>query len=195
MYLIFTILFLSGTLFIASPTLAAVKIEYLPPSPTQQIEHQWLTQQPINALFTSLSDDHFRFSQAVTLQYGSDDGPLYDPEHHQIQIPYEFISHTRSALSQLDDGADFDSQQAAVDSLLHTLLHEAGHAFIVDQDIAILGKEEDAADHFAAIIMLNYLPQGDIALLNAGNLFALESEQKPQFYDFGEYMIPIVIRK
>jgi hypothetical protein len=39
-------------------------------------------------------------------------------------------------------------------NMLFILLHEAAHAIISDRDLAVLGREEDAADMFAAVTML-----------------------------------------
>ncbi|WP_375319971.1 DUF4344 domain-containing metallopeptidase [Aliivibrio logei] len=79
-------------------------------------------------------------------------------------------------------------QQGALDSLLHTLLHEAGHAFIAERKLVILGKEEDAVDDFATFLLLGYIEGGDDIAINAAKMFSFESEHKPNYYDFGEFI-------
>lgn len=71
---------------------------------------------------------------------------------------------------------------------MHTILHEIGHAFVNEFDIAILGKEEDAVDNFAAIIILNHIESGADIVISAADMFAFESEDKPEYYEAGEYI-------
>jgi hypothetical protein len=40
-------------------------------------------------------------------------------------------------------------------NLLYALTHELGHALIAEMDLPVLGREEDAADAFAVVAMLN----------------------------------------
>jgi hypothetical protein len=62
-------------------------------------------------------------------------------------------------------------------------LHEAGHAFIADQNIPVLGKE-DAVDHFATILLLNYVDSGDDIAISAADMFTFESEDRKEFCEF-----------
>jgi hypothetical protein len=77
-----------------------------------------------------------------------------------------------------------------------TLFHEAGHALIHLLDLPLLGREEDAADNLAAILMIGEPTKGDIKvggneemLLAAADGWAMLHEkskaagEKPAFWD------------
>lgn len=68
------------------------------------------------------------------------------------------------------------------------MLHETGHAYIEDQNIPVLGKEEDAVDNFATILMIDFLEDGAEMAISAADMFAFESDYRPDYYDFGEYI-------
>ncbi|WP_240352434.1 DUF4344 domain-containing metallopeptidase [Agarivorans sp. Alg241-V36] len=144
----------------------------------------------VNQHFSQLVDQLFNFRQAVTLEYGINDGPLYDPNAHGIYIPYAFVDETLHFFSSNNYQKQYgvSAEEAAIDTLLHTLLHELGHAYITDQKIPILGKEEDAADNLATIVLLNYVELGDEVAISAADMFAFESEDKPKFYELSEYI-------
>ena len=41
------------------------------------------------------------------------------------------------------------------DAALFVLLHELGHAFLMDRDVPVLGSAEDAADEFASMVAIH----------------------------------------
>lgn len=90
--------------------------------------------------------------------------------------------------NQYEDRYGKSPKTGALDTLLHTLLHEAGHAYIEDQSIPVLGKEEDAVDNFATILLIDYLDDGADMTISAADMFAFESDDRPDYYDFGEYI-------
>ena len=168
-----------------------ISIQYSKPLNQQEITiQQTIRESGINDTLTELSNDYFPFNKTVTIQYGSTEGPLYDPNFHTIQIPYSFYQESLDYFSKNKYQVRFNKspQLGALDTLLHTLLHEAGHAFIADQNIPVLGKEEDAVDNFATILLLNYVDNGDDIAISAADMFAFESEDRPDYYDFGEYI-------
>lgn len=170
---------------------APISIQYLPPStPEDAVTEKLIKESKINNTLSQLSEHYFSFNSALTIQYGTKEGPLYDPEIHTIQIPYSFYQESLSYFSKNKYQERFNKspQLGAIDTLLHTLLHEAGHAYIADHNIPVLGKEEDAVDNFATILLLNYVDNGDDIAISAADMFAFESEDRPDYYDFGEYI-------
>ncbi|GHA64754.1 DUF4344 domain-containing metallopeptidase [Photobacterium aphoticum] len=155
----------------------------------QQAAHI-IKQSDVNDTVIALSRAHFPFNEPLTITYGSKDGPLYDPDTHQVQIPYGFYLESVNYFANNDYQKRYgkSAQEGALDTLLHTLLHEAGHAYIADQDIPVLGKEEDAVDNFATLLLLDYVDKGDEVAISAADMFAFESDDRPDYYDYGEYI-------
>jgi len=122
-----------------------------------------------------LINETFKMSEPLTLLFGSEDGPLYDPEVNQIHIPYAFISDIES-LYQSNKAAEslIDLNQFKEDVLIHTLFHELGHALIANYDLPVIGREEDAADALAAIISIDYFEQGQEIAISAAQMFQFE---------------------
>lgn len=80
---------------------------------------------------------------------------FYYPSEHMIVICYEMIHafHTSySALgSTLTEAEKLDVTSKATAFIA---LHEAGHAFIGENHLAVLGKEEDAVDDISAVMFI-----------------------------------------
>lgn len=144
----------------------------------------------VNEMLLNISEHYFYLKQPLVIEYGGKDGPLYDPDSHVIYIPYSFYQEALGYFSKHKYQERFHKspQQGAVDTLLHTLLHEVSHAFIEDQQIPVLGKEEDAADNFANVILLNYVNNGDDIAISAADMFSFESEDKPARPSSEEYI-------
>lgn len=190
-WLLTTALVLTAYHAIGSEPENNIRIDYL--EAATELDQQALEaikQSEINELFVDASNLVFSFNQPVTIQYGVIDGPLYDPENHTVQMPYEFYQQALSYFKKHHYEKNYDkpAEEAALDTLLHTLFHEVGHAFIADQNIPVLGKEEDAVDNLAAILMIEYIKDGDDRVISAADMFAFESEDRPDYYDFGEYI-------
>ncbi len=86
---------------------------------------------------------------------GSGHGPSYDPEENSVTLPYGFAAQVFEAVnssSSLSSKREQSERVAAVSDLI--LEHELGHALIADLDLAVPAKEEDAADEFATILLL-----------------------------------------
>jgi hypothetical protein len=181
-------LLLSASAFADSDS---VVIRYLEPqNQVEKTAKSDIEQSGVNQTLVDLSESLFPFRKTLTIEYGGDQGPLYNPELHQVQMPYEFYQQALDYFkkNEYDKKYGKSAQAGAIDTVLHTLLHEAGHAYIADQNIPILGKEEDAVDNFAALMMIEYVENGEDAAISAADMFAFESEDRPDYYDFGEYI-------
>lgn len=183
-----SLMLFASTVFAGSES---VVIRYLEPqNEVEKMAKSEIEQSGVNQTLVDLSQSIFPFKNTLTIQYGGDQGPLYDPETHQVHMPYEFYQQALDYFkkNQYDKKFGKSAQAGAIDTVLHTLLHEAGHAYIADQNIPILGKEEDAVDNFAALMMIEYVENGEDAAISAADMFAFESEDRPDYYDFGEYI-------
>ncbi len=118
-------------------------------------------------------DDLLYFAQDVTVLTEVEDGPLFDPEHMEIWMPGSFSDSIAEY---------FDSEDAPIgDVYFHTLVHEVGHVLFAQYDLPLLAREEDAADALANVLLLEYAENGAEVVLNAANMFGLESEDTELF--------------
>lgn len=60
-----------------------------------------------------------------------------------------------SAFAQEDEQVAADAMDFAMHDAEYTMYHEIGHLLVNELDLPVLGKEEDAADALAVILMLN----------------------------------------
>lgn len=75
---------------------------------------------------------------------------FYNPQQHSVTLCYEFAEDLFRLFSQTQ--LPQDQQNILLGgALVFTLLHEAGHAAIAEFNIPAIGREEDAADQFAAL--------------------------------------------
>ncbi|ABV89492.1 DUF4344 domain-containing metallopeptidase [Shewanella pealeana] len=115
--------------------------------------------------------------QDLTLVYGAQDGPLFAPELMQIQIPYHFVTEVLSRFTKDEyQKTGVTPKTATQDAILHTLGHEYGHAYIYANEVIVLGREEDAVDTLATLLLINAFEDGAEIALSAADLFALEDE-------------------
>ncbi|MDG3085120.1 DUF4344 domain-containing metallopeptidase [Vibrio hannami] len=183
-------LLLTSTLFVPVLASESVTVELEKANNAQQKQaRDEIIESGINPIFSELADSVFPFNNKLTIIYGQNDGPYYDSQQHAVFIPYDFYLQAKAyfAKNNYEKEHGRSAQYAALDTLMHTLLHEAGHAYVADQDIAILGKEEDAVDNFATVLLLEYVDKGSDVAISAADMFAYESEDKPEYYAMSEY--------
>jgi hypothetical protein len=87
--------------------------------------------------------------------------PSYDPDTHTITWTYGFVAQIATVLKQTHaaKGAeDLGTQLASIISFF--TLHEIGHAFIDLYRLPVNGREEDAADGLATVLLTRATKQG-----------------------------------
>jgi len=136
----------------------------------------------------SLMNTEFIFEQPLTIVFGGEDGPLYDPAINDILIPYTFLDEVEQRFKAVNDARDdngkaepADLNQAVMDVVIHTLFHELAHALIANHELPIVGKEEDAADNLAAVLSIEYFENGAEIAISAADLFYLEGDEITEF--------------
>lgn len=104
-----------------------------------------------------------RLPTDVTLTFAEcgESNSFYRPEDRTVVVCFELVD-------ELDDifADDRDRDQAVDDALLFTTLHEVGHALVSVLDLPVTGREEDAVDQLAALILVDGSDGGDEAAIN-----------------------------
>lgn len=122
-------------------------------------------------VFVLPKDVTLRFTELNTVNAS------WNPSSNEIQIAYELIS-AYSALFEFDPLDPDAVESEYIDASLHTVLHELGHCFVTLFDLPITGREDDAVDEFATLVLAEIKDQ------NAFN--ALISGMKQFYNDAGE---------
>lgn len=131
---------------------------------------------------TELINDTLALKHPIDIIFGTGDGPLYDGETKEILIPYLFLTEVQTRFRAVKyDETGVSIEDATMDALMHTLFHELGHALIPMFDFPVLGKEEDAVDNLATIMLIEYYDNGAEIAISAADLFDLESDDVEEF--------------
>jgi hypothetical protein len=77
----------------------------------------------------------------------------YDPTGGTVNFCYEYVTEFKNTAATKDLGK-VPLQDAVNGPLVYIFLHETGHAVFDYLKVPIMGREEDAADYFAAVILL-----------------------------------------
>lgn len=78
----------------------------------------------------------------------------YEPTKHQVTLCYEYIEELRRKAPKQTTEDGVTPEDAVIGPVMEVVLHETAHAVFHMLSLPILGKEEDAADQFAAIMLL-----------------------------------------
>lgn len=82
-------------------------------------------------------------------------GPFYNPEDNSITLPYQFATAVIGVISETNpEGSETEWGESvgAVNSFIFA--HEFAHALIHNFNLPVLGREEDAADGIATVLLL-----------------------------------------
>ena len=90
---------------------------------------------------------------------------FYNGNDGTVTFCYELLQHLAAVF--VPDGAWSTEQREAVDgAATFILMHEVGHALVDVLDLPITGREEDAVDQLAAVMLINSGDKGAAAALN-----------------------------
>jgi hypothetical protein len=110
--------------------------------------------------------------QVVLVECGGDADAYYDPDAHEITICYELLDSYYYLFSRKLK-ARTERNEAAKGATVSIFLHEVAHALIDGWQLPITGREEDAADQFATLWLINGMPEGEQMVLNSAGSFKL----------------------
>jgi hypothetical protein len=137
-------------------------------------------------------NNRFQLKHSIELVIGAGRAVYADTGEKIIFIPFTFFKEARELFIQAGKGDLVN--QAVADVVLHTVLHELGHLLIAMYDIPIVGREEDAVDALATVLMLQYARGGAIRVEHTAELYKLDREpiKNLRKWDFmGEHSLNI----
>jgi hypothetical protein len=102
---------------------------------------------------------------------------FYTPDKHAILACYEILEYFYN-LFKPTAKTDNEIGRKIAGAFFFTFFHELGHALAGELDLPITGKEEDAADQLASIVLARIPGVGRECALAAAQWFAIEGESK-----------------
>ncbi|MGU3665354.1 DUF4344 domain-containing metallopeptidase [Methylobacterium sp. A49B] len=82
----------------------------------------------------------------------------YAPRSRTVTVCYEYVREVRDRASRNHPETGVTQRDAIFGPVAQIFLHELGHALYDLLDVPVLGREEDAADQFAALVLLELPP-------------------------------------
>jgi Putative metallopeptidase len=108
----------------------------------------------------------------------------YDPTTRSIKICHELINATAQDFYTKLNMTDEEAVENALYVTIFVLYHEVGHALIDVLELPATGREEDAVDEFATILLLNTnSPETAKIVLSAALWFGIPSESQVPAWD------------
>ncbi len=110
---------------------------------------------------------------------------FYDPNTKRIIVCYELVSYFLGVFKPTAKN-DTELGNAVLGALIFTFFHESGHGLIHLLDLAAVGREEDAVDQLATLILIAAGDEGVQMALSGAYWFGLNSkagQNKLPFWD------------
>jgi hypothetical protein len=103
-------------------------------------------------------------------------------ENGVVTVCYEYIDYIHANAPRKAVPRGLTTSDAVIGPTVDVFLHEVGHAVFDLLQIPIFGREEDAADMFAAYMQLQFMP-AEARVLVLGNAFLgrVESQQAARY--------------
>ncbi|MCA3635094.1 MAG: hypothetical protein INF18_05180 [Methylobacterium sp.] len=176
------IVLLGGISFFASVSLAQapetnrILIDYSAPSnPAHQALYERLKQKGALERIQMLLSP-FRLPRPLTIRTAGCDGEINAWfELDSVTVCYEYIEYVFESAASWKRPEWVSEHHAIMGAMIDVFLHEVGHALFDYLDIPIFGREEDAADQFAAYMLLS-LGRQDTPQLMAGIIYIYLNE-------------------
>ena len=159
-----------------APEANRILINYETPSnPAHQALHDTLKQKgALERIQVLLSP--FRLPRPLTIRTAGCNGEINAWfEVDAVTICHEYIEYVVETAASSKRPSWVSEHHAIMGAMIDVFLHEAGHALFDYLNIPILGREEDAADQFAAYMLLS-LGRQDTPQLMAGIVYIYLNE-------------------
>lgn len=161
---------------------APIRVEYVPPTnPAHQPLYELLQQrralEKLGEIFSP-----FRLPIELTLKTVGCEGvanAYY--QRPEVRICYEYLDEIRQSIPQETTEAGITPTDAVLGQFFYVVAHEMGHAVFDLLDVPLFGGPEDAADQFAAYMMLQF-GKADARRLIGGAAYSYKNfVQDPKF--------------
>jgi hypothetical protein len=118
----------------------------------------------------------------ITMAECGEANAYYEADAKKVTLCYELISQlsTMFLAEAESDQEQEEAGEAIGGAAMFTLFHELGHALIDLYDLPITGREEDAVDQLATIILLEGGDEGEAAAVNGATSFLDEESDEDQ---------------
>jgi len=135
-----------------------IEILYVQPTdPAHQNIYEVLQQRHILERFKGYLSP-LRLPRTLLLKTAGCDGEVnawYEESEHSVTVCYEYLAEVLRNAPDSTTAGGVTSEDAIVGPTVEVFLHEIGHATFNMLKVPIFGREEDAADQFAAYLMLH----------------------------------------
>jgi hypothetical protein len=142
-----------------SPVLQAdqIRISYVPPkNSAHEAIFQLLKERRVLEKFKGLLSP-LRLPRPLLLKVEGCDGEANAwYENDAVTVCYEYLEETLQNAPKETTPAGVTRADAIIGPTLEVFVHEVGHAVFDYLSVPILGREEDAADQFAAYVLLQF---------------------------------------
>ena len=181
----------SGASGAQGPSAEVVDVTFEPPSGGQgnAVGAAVLKANKVPFLMNSFAQA-FQLPDELTVRgtNGFGGGPFFNPRNNSITFQYGFAALVLDTMRKMNPSYNdyrLGTAVGAVDTFI--LAHEFTHALIAIYDLPVLGREEDAADELATLILLK-APQGPKYVYDAAQFwYALSRQQRvPTVSDYAD---------
>ncbi len=114
--------------------------------------------------------------KVVFEECGSPDS-FYDEDTRSINICYELIDAYDEVFWRSLKAAPA-REEAAKGAVVSMFLHEVAHALIAGWNLPITGREEDVADQFSTLLLINGMPDGEKLAMDGARSFRLLADME-----------------
>ena len=134
-----------------------IRVEYVPPSnPAHQALYEGLQQRRVLEKFQEIFSP-FRLPIELTLKtLGCDGVSNAYYQRPELKICYEYLDDIRKSMPKETTKAGVTPMDAVIGQFFYAVAHEMGHAVFDMYNVPLFGRPEDAADQFAAYMMLQF---------------------------------------
>ncbi len=142
-----------------------IRIEYVPPTnPKHQhlyemVAHDRRPLETVQQLFSPLRLPVDLSIKAVGCDGASNAWYERQGRNPTVKICYEYMQEIMDMMPKMTTETGIEPDDAVIGQFFYAVSHELGHALFDIFDVPVFGREEDAADQFAAYTMLQFNPE------------------------------------